>query len=179
MKNVSLIASSIVTIFVLMSCSKTELVDKGSFTNEIANEEVQLYLDQSGYSINKISVQLAPEGFYATGEIEYLNNSETLAEVAFSAGEATINKKGAITKHQCKKDKSKYKGKDSKYKKVIVEPLVKTDDCGYITSGIIKYYELKSGAWTATINYGKGTCDDNAVKTTKEGDYTFSLDDWK
>ena len=77
-----------------------------------------------------------------------------------------------------KKDNDKYKGKDSKYKKVIIEPIIKSDDCDYIVSGIIKYYEVKSGDWTATIDFGDGTCDDVAIKTTDEGDYTFTISEY-
>jgi hypothetical protein len=45
-------------------------------------------------------------------------------------------------------------------------------------AGIIKYYEVKSGKWVATIDFGDGDCDDQAVKTTKNGDYTFSISEW-
>ena len=80
-----------------------------------------------------------------------------------------------------KKDDTYYDGKKSKYKKVIVEPLVKSDDCGYIISGIIKYYDYNSGAWVATIDFGDRTCDEWATKTTADSneEYVFSLDDWK
>jgi len=184
MKNLSLIASAIVVLLVLLSCSKTELVDKGSFTNEIANEEVQIVLPEANYTTNFNHLpSVSDDGDYTKGILTYIKNGTTLAVVDFGSGiddkEATIKKDGKNKICYLKKDKSKYKGKDSKYKKVIIEPLVKTGDCGYITSGYIKYYELKSGEWTATIDYGNGTCDDKAVKTTKEGNYTFSLDDWK
>jgi|GEM_PF-5912482 len=58
-----ILAAALIPITVLSSCAKEEIIKSGSFTDEIANEEVQLYLDQSGYTINTISVQLAPEGF--------------------------------------------------------------------------------------------------------------------
>lgn len=52
-------------------------------------------------------------------------------------------------------------GKDD-YTKVIVEPLVKIDDCDYIVAGIIKFY--KGDSWIATIDYGDGSCDNLAMK---------------
>jgi len=67
--------------------------------------------------------------------------------------------------------------KDSVYDKVVVEPLVKSEDCDYIVAGTVCFYE--DGQWVATIDFGNGTCDDIATKTTKDGEKTFSLKDKK
>ena len=69
--------------------------------------------------------------------------------------------------------------KNGKYKIVIKQPLVKSVSCGYeIVSGIIEYYEIKSGNWVASIDFGDGTCDDLASKTTKNGVTLFTISDY-
>ncbi|NRA11712.1 MAG: hypothetical protein HRT57_07145, partial [Crocinitomicaceae bacterium] len=82
------------------------------------------------------------------------------------------------TEFELKKDICYFKGKESEYKKVIIRPLVKTDDCNYIVAGIIKYYSVKDGSWAATIDFGNGTCDDIAVKTTVDGETTFKVSEY-
>ncbi len=61
------------------------------------------------------------------------------------------------------------------FKKVITDPLVKVDGCDYIVAGVIKFF--KKDKWVATIDFGDGTCDEWATKTTEDGVETFSLDD--
>ncbi len=58
----------------------------------------------------------------------------------------------------------------------IIEPIVKTEDCDYIVSGVIKYYECEGGDWVATVDYGNGECDEWASKVWDGGSKTFSLD---
>ena len=72
---------------------------------------------------------------------------------------------------------TKEHNKDSDYDKVVVEPLVKSEDCDYIVAGTVCFYE--EGLWVATIDFGNGTCDDKATKTTDDGTTTFSLKDKK
>ena len=95
-----------------------------------------------------------------------------------SDSQALANVNGVSSGIELKKDEDYYKGKKSKYKKVIVEPIIKSDECDFIVSGIIKYYKVKSGDWVATVDFGDGTCDDIAIKTTDEGDYTFTISEY-
>ena len=52
-----------------------------------------------------------------------------------------------------------------------MKPLIKSEDCDYIISGIIKYYS-KTGKWVATIDFGDRTCDEWATKTTADDNET-------
>jgi hypothetical protein len=72
-------------------------------------------------------------------------------------------------------------GEDGKkdYHKVIVEPLVYAEDCGYVVSGVIKFFDCNKSTWLATFDYGDGTCDDLIAKTTDDYDnYMFSMNDY-
>ena len=74
------------------------------------------------------------------------------------------------TDHHYDKDdydkKGEYKDKES-FEKEIVEEIVKSEDCECIVSGVVEYYE--DGNLTATVDYGNGTCDEVATKTTADG----------
>lgn len=50
-----------------------------------------------------------------------------------------------------------------KYKKVVVEELVKNDECKEIVSGLIEFYD-KKGNWVYSIDFGNGECDGIATK---------------
>ena len=63
-----------------------------------------------------------------------------------------------------------------KYYKIIIEPIVKTNDCDYIVAGVIKYFKCEGNEWFATVDYGDGTCDDIAYKEWDGGSKEFSLD---
>jgi len=165
----------------MTSCSKAKLAS--SFADEISTEESQINLPESGYEINVVEpTQSTADGYYTEGVIEYTKNGAVLASVDFGNGasnsQALAHVNGTTSEIELKKDKEYYKGKKSKYKKVIVEPIIKTDECGFIVSGIIKYYKVKSGDWVATVDFGDGTCDDIAVKTTDEGKYTFTISEY-
>ena len=164
----------------LVSCKKEKV--ENNFTTEVSTETETLRLPESGYEMNVTETLTKNSGdVYTAGVIEYTKNGNVLATFDFGAGEedktAQYEKDGAT--HDCsleKEDKDWDKKKYKKgYKKVIIEPIVKSDDCGYIVSGIIKYYDMESGAWTATVDFGDGTCDDSAIKTTEEGDYNFTV----
>ena len=164
----NILGLSVLSIIVLASCQKGKLLD--NFFDEVSTEECQLNLSESDFEVNTIE-PLSSSGtdYYTDGRLEYVKNNELLAIVDFGDGandsQALTTVNGTNTSIELKKESSKYKGKKSKYKKVIVEPLVKTDGCDFIVSGIIKYYELKSGDWVATIDFGDGTCDEWATKT--------------
>jgi len=52
--------------------------------------------------------------------------------------------------------------------KYIVKPLVVDESCGCVVSGLIKY--VKDNKTVALIDYGKGECDEWAVKTLYDED---------
>jgi len=56
--------------------------------------------------------------------------------------------------------------KGNTYSKIITVPLVKTGDCKFISKGVIEY-KSSSGKF-ATIDYGDGTCDNKATRTTQD-----------
>ena len=165
----------------ITSCSKAKLAS--SFADEISTEESQINLAESGYEINVVEpTQSSADGYYTQGVIEYSKNGALLASVDFGNGtsdsQALANVNGVSSGIELKKDEDYYKGKKSKYKKVIVQPIIKSDECNFIVSGIIKYYEVKSGDWSATVDFGDGTCDDIAIKTTDDGKYTFTVSEY-
>ena len=165
----------------MTSCSKAKLAS--SFADEISTEESQINLAESGYEINVVEpTQSSADGYYTQGVIEYSKNGALLASVDFGNGtsdsQALANVNGVSSGIELKKDEDYYKGKKSKYKKVIVQPIIKSDECNFIVSGIIKYYEVKSGDWSATVDFGDGTCDDIAIKTTDDGKYTFTVSEY-
>jgi uncharacterized lipoprotein NlpE involved in copper resistance len=170
----TILSLALIAGIALVSCNKEKVED--NFTTEVSTETETLRLPESDYQMNITEVLTKSSGdIYTSGIIEYKKNGSVLATFDFGTGlddkKAKYIKDGST--YDCSLEKD---GKDKKkYKKIIVEPIVKSDDCGYIISGIIKYYDYKSGDWLATVDFGDGTCDDIAVKTTKKGDYTFSV----
>lgn len=171
------------SIFLLSSCVKFDKDNGADFTDEVSTEEVQIQLPNSGFEINELEATTGTaDGYYTAGVLEYTMNGEVEATVDFGNGEsdskASLLQGAGQFEFDLKKDYCFFGGKESKYKKVIVRPLVKTDDCDYIVAGIIKYYDVKDGSWTATVDFGNGICDDIAVKTTQEGTYTFKVSEY-
>lgn len=159
----------------LLSCQKEALTPKAEVEADILKEEASLTLPVSGYETNVIKpLELNDKDCYSKGMIEYSLNGKTLALVDFGDGAndeiATITKNGKSNKLNLNR-----KEKESNFKKVIINPLVKTEDCEYIVQGTIKYYS-KDGEWIATVDYGEGQCDEWATKKWKAGSKTFSLD---
>ena len=134
---------------------------------------MRMRLANSGYTTD-VTRQLvsSEEGHYTEGTIEYRIDGKVEAVVDFGDGTqdfvATKTEDGQTSSIDLKQSK-----KSSKYKKIIVKPLVKTVDCDYIVEGIIKYFEGKK--WVATIDYGDGTCDEWATKKTADDFTKFSL----
>lgn len=160
----------------LTSCEK-EGFEK-DFTTEVSTEEAQLRLANAGFEMTETAPLTLEDDydFYTSGVVEYKKDGILLAKVDYGNGDkdeiATITKDGEGQEMGLKKDDGK-----SKFKKVIKEAIVKTDDCDYIVSGIIKYYE--KGEWTATVDFGDGTCDDLAMKYTPEGEeIEFIISEW-
>jgi len=177
-KNLLIIAVS--SIFFLSSCIKCYKDKDRSFSNEVSTEEVQINLPTSGFEISELeTTSSSSDDYYTSGVLEYKINGVVQASVDFGDGElnskAIKSQNGIFSELELKKDYCTYKGEKSEYKKVIVRPLVKTDDCDFIVAGIIKYYSVKDGTWAATIDFGNGNCDDLAIKTTAEGESTFQV----
>ena len=173
-----------------ISCDKEDrnkLVS--SIAREVSMEQVQINLSNSGGEINNTEALKSSDNsdYYTQGELEYIQNQQRVAVVNFGDGEensvAELKINGEETEIELLKEDSDFEGKDSKYKKVIVEPIVKSEDCDYIIAGIIKYYDTKTKAWVATIDFGDLTCDEWAEKTTADSStpHTFSLKElnWK
>lgn len=176
----------------LMSCDKSfDDYDKDdqAFKTEVLNENETITLPTSSYEtqITKALESSNGSDYYTKGTIEYWANNTPIATIDFGDGaenemaELTVNNNTSSI--QLAKQNS-----GSKYTKVIVEPLVKTDDCTYIVQGKIKYYSVESGNHVGTIDFGDGTCDKWATKIWPSGSYgdktwtggskTFNMDDW-
>ena len=167
-----LIGISLIAAFALMACEKDTGTD--NIEDEILNEEETLRLPESGFTITE-TTPLGDEvdGVFTSGVIEYEKDGELLAKFDFSESD---EEHGVLEMEGEKKDCDlKKHGKKHPFKKVIVKPIVKTDDCEHPVAGIIKFFSKKTGDWLATIDFGDGTCDDIAVKTTAKGDYEFTL----
>ncbi len=193
---------------IFTSCEKGDLGNDDYKTGigfEAAAVEGMVHVSSSNYErvVAETLVQPAAHNSYTAGKIEYVENGVVTTSVIFNdaAGEKAIIKtdngdkelylkdgKGDWDKDgECDdkedwsdKDKEDWKDKgDWEYEKVVVEPLVKADDCDYIVAGTIEFF--KGDEWVATIDYGDGTCDDLATKTTADSEevHTFSLDEWK
>lgn len=163
------------------SCEKSALKD--DFTKEISTEKAQIHVSESNFTIiEEESLNNSSQDYYTSGILKYVKNNTEIAKVNFGDGSndsyATCYQNGQQHQIQLRQENCQFNGKKSQYKKVIVSPIVKSDDCDFIVSGIIKYYDLKTGNWTATVDFGDGTCDDIAVKTTSEGNYTFTISDY-
>ena len=63
--------------------------------------------------------------------------------------------------------------KGNSYSKVITFPLVKMGECKFISKGVIEY-KNNSGIF-ATLDYGDGTCDNHATKTTPDSTAVITL----
>ena len=114
---------------------------------------------------------------YAEGEVKYMSNGNEIAKLNYSHGsdyQALMSKEGnsEVVSLGEEGDGGKWD-----YKKVIVEPLLYSEECGYVVSGIIKFY--KDVTWVATFDYGDGSCDNLVAKTTEDYEnYMFSMDDY-
>lgn len=161
---------------VISSCSKKENYDKSDEAFKIEEADLEIIGDGDFEKvITSPLVKLDDCKYIVAGTIQFLKGDAIVATIDFGDGvcdniatktvgdettEFLLDKKG--------KDDDKYE-----YTKVIIEPLVKTDDCKYIVSGIVDFY--KGDAWIATIDFGDGTCDEWATKTWDSGSKTINL----
>jgi antitoxin component YwqK of YwqJK toxin-antitoxin module len=162
-------------ILVFASCEKAAFnpfnANPKGIAYEAALQEAMVVLPSSNYErIVEQALERPNEyGSYTKGIISYKESGELKASINFDNGDK--DKATKITSAGETKLSLKKSGGDSDYEKVIVEPIVKTDDCECIVAGIIEFY--KEGVLLATVDYGNGECDDIATKTTEEGTYEF------
>ena len=110
--------------------------------------------------------------YVVKGKIEYIKDGTVVAKVDFGDGQCddiatkTVDGKEHTYNLGGKKE-------SSRYKKNILIPLVKIDDCDYIVEGKIEY--IKDGTVVAKVDFGDGQCDDIATKTVDGKDYEFKL----
>lgn len=177
MKN-TLILFTIVGLFCSAGCSKKD--QWNSFYDEVTSEEAQLNLDQSSFEMEtteELYASLAMD-YYTSGTVLYKQNGETLASIDYGNGThdavAVKTQNGVSEEFSLEKDCSE--SEKGKYYKVVIEPIVKTNDCDYIVAGVVKYFDCESNEWVATVDYGVGTCDKFAFKEWDGGSKEFSLD---
>jgi hypothetical protein len=182
LKNIALVMVVAVTVY---SCQKETSKPMDTFSLEVASEEANVRLSSTDYTTSySQDTEQDAEGNYTKGTLQYIVNNEVEATVDF--GNGASNYKAHLTKdNETKEFDLKCHKAKSMYKKVIVKPLVKTDDCKYIVEGVIKYFDAKDGEYVATVDFGDGTCDEWAMKSWpdspkyKAGKKKFSLDYWK
>lgn len=61
----------------------------------------------------------------------------------------------------------------SSYTKEIIEPLVVSKDCFWITKGVV---ETTIGDATSTVDFGDGTCDNIATRIDADGEEEFTME---
>ncbi len=206
MKKITIISLVVLLSSFLLSCEcdKEKLTPADFIEFDLAESKASFELSEAGFDITKDQlVSDAADGQYTSGIIEYHKNGQVLATVNF--GDGTDKDKASCTKDGDKfeidlKEKESADDKDDKdgkydkgkchngkegnkleeidFEKVLIEPLVKATNCDFIVSGIIKYYDSATGAWLATVDFGDGTCDDIATKTTPTGNSTFTVSDY-
>ena len=176
MKKTFLLMAAVV--FAGTSCSKFDKDGGDSMIAFAARYGQTVSVPDSDYEVEELSALNRPSDDmpYSSGEMKFISNGNEVATINYSHGDAyqaLVSKEGnseVVSLGEDKEDKWDYK-------KVIVEPLVYSESCGYVVSGIIKFY--KGEKWVATFDYGDRTCDNLIAKTTEDYDnYMFSMDDY-
>ncbi|PLX04187.1 MAG: hypothetical protein C0594_09365 [Marinilabiliales bacterium] len=189
-----LIVAVVLSLIGFTACQKEELYEEtqGDSMIELATSTYDLTLKTSNAEngdYEKVIVNPLIKGesckFIVSGTIEYRINGEVVATVDYGNGECdniatkTIGDQTIVFELNKKSDKSakekkkwfgwsKYKKEAVEYEKVIVNPLVKIDDCDYIVEGTVEFYD-KYGL-VCTIDFGDGECDEWATKITSDGE---------
>ncbi len=171
-------------LFMFSSCEKSNFKDSFDIVDEAINQESIVSLTSSNYErVETTTLERSGErGAFVTGVVEYRENGILKTKLDFGNGDndkVTLTDADGDKLVELKEDKAddcNKKEDKCDYIKIIGEPLVKTDDCDYIVAGTIEFY--KKGEWVATIDYGDGTCDSEAVKYTADSEepYYFSLE---
>lgn len=167
-----------ITLVLATGCNKKDYWT--AFYDEVTSEEAHLRLDQSDYEVEVVEPLIASLAvdYYTSGVVNYKLNGETVASINYGDGThdaqaiKTVNglEEAFELEKQCEDTESK------NYYKIVVEPIVKTNDCDYIVAGVLKYFKCDTHEWYATVYYGDGTCDDVAYKEWDGGSKEFSLD---
>lgn len=174
---INFITIFLLSIMVLMySCKKGENYEKTDF--EYKDLETDIEIKGNGDCekiITKPLVRIDGCNFIVEGTIEFHKNDIVVAIVDFGDGTcdniATKTVDGITTEFILKK--KGHHGNKQNYDKVVIEPIVKLDNCDYIVSGVVEFYE--GDKWLATIDFGDGTCDEWATKIWDGGSKTFSM----
>jgi hypothetical protein len=175
MKKTLLILSA--ASLVISSCGKFDKEGDGMIAFA-ARYGQTVSVPDSDYEVEEVSTlnRANNDMPYTSGEVKFLVDGNEVAKLDYSHGDdyqVLVSKDGSsevVSLGEDKEDKWDYK-------KVIVEPLVYSEACGYVVSGIIKFY--KDETWVATFDYGDGTCDNLIAKTTEDYEnYMFSMDDY-
>lgn len=171
-KVISILTMSL--LLMLVACNKND--NSKIIEDEFKSLEADFELKGDGdYEkiITKRLVRLDDCRFIVEGTIEFYKGDELIVTIDFGNGRcdniATKTIGDEITEFILKRKKDNF----SKYTKVIIEPLIRTDDCDYIVSGIVDFY--RGDLWVATIDFGDGTCDEWATKIWDGGRIKFSL----
>jgi len=171
-KVIAILAIGLLISFVACNKSDNSKIMEDEFKSLEADFELKGDGDYEKI-ITKPLVRLDDCRFIVEGTVEFYKGDELIVTIDFGDGTcdnlATKTVGNETTEFILKREKDKY----SKYTKVIVEPLIKTDDCDYIVSGIVDFYQ--EDLWVATIDFGDGTCDEWATKTWDGGSKEFSL----
>lgn len=173
-KNFALFA--ICLAFIFTSCSKDNVSSKEEdLYKSIANEEADFLLKGNGPFEKVITKRLVKRDdcrFIVAGTIEFYKNGRLAFTIDFGEGRcndiATLSINGES--HEISLLRLRNTGK---YDKVIVEPIIKLEDCDYIVSGVVDFY--KGDIWVATIDFGDGECDEWATKYWDGGSKVFSM----
>lgn len=170
----------IAILFIVIGCSKEDSVkDNQDYKDAASLEEADIILKGGKYDkvITNPLVKIPDCQYIVSGTIEFWLEDELEATIDFGEGEcdnlATKTVDGESTEFTLKKKHKKF----GKYDKVIVEPLVKTDDCEYIVSGIIQLVD--GDKVIVTIDFGDGECDEWATKYWGDKSKVFSMKNWK
>lgn len=156
-------------------CNKETNSDKDpGFKDAVEIQDPDIFVNGAGEWTKVIThplVKTADCKYIVAGTIEFIQGDKLIATVDFGDGTcddlATKTVDGQTKEFSLKKEYGKYE-------KIVLEPLVKTDDCQYIVSGIIQF--VSGDKIVATIDFGDGTCDEWATKTWDGGSKVFSLD---
>jgi len=163
----------------LLSVGCNKNWDKDSFFEEVTSEEAHLRLDNSNYEVEVVEQTMSSLAmdYYTSGVVNYKMNGETVASINYGNGAHDAIAVKTVNGVEEEFDLEKL-CEDSKkgYYKIIIEPIVKTNDCDYIVAGVVKYFKCETNEWYATVDYGDGNCDDVAFKEWDGGSKEFSLD---
>lgn len=169
-------------LFFCTSCEKNDMATEELSTADALKEiDSVMGRDSEDFEKNITSdiVYIDDCDCPVSGVVELIKDG--VVEVIIDFGDGTCDKlaekivDGAAYTFEMDCDKAKEEGKEEEYEKVITNEIVKLDDCDCPVSGTIQFW--KEDLLVATIDYGDGTCDNLATKTTDEGVYEYELED--